>query len=142
MTNSPQHQMQLLQDRVGLKAASYLTLGAEQLPYDITERLRAARVQALSVRKVVAKVQVASSVNRNGGGTLTWGFGDGSDLWSRMASVVPLIALVLGLLAINAYNSEHRAKELAEVDSALLTDELPPAAFADAGFSQYLASNR
>jgi hypothetical protein len=33
---------------------------------------------------------------------------------------------------------EDRANELAEVDTALLTDDLPPSAYADPGFVQFL----
>jgi hypothetical protein len=33
---------------------------------------------------------------------------------------------------------DDRANELAEVDSALLIDDLPPAAYADPGFLQFL----
>jgi hypothetical protein len=56
MTNSLQKRADILQDRFGLKTASYLSAGAADLPYDISERLRAARVQAVSSRKV-AKTQ-------------------------------------------------------------------------------------
>jgi hypothetical protein len=33
---------------------------------------------------------------------------------------------------------DDRANELAEIDSALLIDDLPPAAYADPGFLQFL----
>jgi uncharacterized protein DUF3619 len=51
MTNSLQKRADILQDRFGLKTVSYLSAGAADLPYDISERLRAARVQAVSKRK-------------------------------------------------------------------------------------------
>ena len=73
---------------------------------------------------------------------MSWGSGDGWNWWRRVGSVVPLIALVAGLLAINSFQGDNRAQELAEVDSALLTDELPPAAFADPGFNQFLKAAR
>ena len=56
--------------------------------------------------------------------------------------MLPLIALVAGLLAINAFQNDNRAQEVAEVDSALLSDELPPAAFTDPGFVQFLKTGR
>jgi len=46
--------------------------------------------------------------------------------------------LVFGLIAINVIQDDKRANELAEIDAALLTDDLPPAAYADPGFSQFL----
>ena len=142
MTNSFEKTADTLQNRFGLKAASYLSAGSADLPYDISERLRSARVQALSMRKMV-KTQTAGNVLTVGNSVaLSWGGGDGFGWWSRIGSVLPLIAMVVGLLAINSIQNENRAKEIAEVDVALLTDELPPAAFADPGFVQFLKITR
>lgn len=137
MTHSPQKRIEILQDRYGLKTAAYLSAGAADLPYDISERLRAARAQAVAMRKV-AKVQAARAATTRAGSTLTWGSDEGFSLWSRIGSVLPLIALVVGLLAINSLQTDNFVQELAEVDSALLTDELPPDAFSDPGFVQFL----
>jgi Protein of unknown function (DUF3619) len=142
MINSPQKRVAILQDRYGLKTASYLSAGASDLSYDISERLRAARVQAVSKRKI-AKMEFAGSVFSAGrSASLSWGSDDGLSWWARIGSVVPLIALVVGLLAINSIQSDNRDQEVAEVDAALLTDELPPAAFADPGFIQFLKTTR
>jgi Protein of unknown function (DUF3619) len=142
MTNSLQHRSEVLQDRFGLQVAARLSAGTAALPYDVSERLRAAREQAISRRKLV-RVQTASAVQTNGGSaTLTMGGDDGDSLWNRVASFMPLIALVLGLLLINMVQNENRAREVAEVDSALLTDDLPPAAYADPGFAQFLKAGQ
>lgn len=142
MTNSLQKRAASLQDRYGLKTASYLSAGAANVSHDISERLRAARFQAVSKRKI-AKIQTSGSVvNAGGSAALTWGSDDGLSWWARIGSVVPLIALVVGLLAINSIQSDNRDQEVAEVDVALLTDELPPAAFADPGFIQFLKATR
>ncbi len=138
--NSPQKRADILQDRFGLKAASYLSAGAAELPHDISERLRVARSQAVAKRKIV-RLEPAAQVIGNGG-SATLGWGGGVSWWARIGSVVPLIALVVGLLAINSIQNDNRAQELAEVDAALLTDELPPAAFADPGFVQFLKTSR
>jgi hypothetical protein len=139
MTNSLQHQAEVLQDRYGLRVAARLSTGAAELPHDISERLRAARVQAVAQRKIV-KVRAAATVVASGGAAaLTFG-DEGLNLWSRLAAALPLIALVAGLIAINVVQNENRAREVAEVDAALLTDDLPPAAYADPGFLQYLKS--
>lgn len=132
----------ILQDRFGLRAVSYLSAGTAELPHDISERLRSARVQAVSQRKIVI-TQAAGGIVHSGGSTaLTWGSGEGWSWWGRIGSVVPLIALVAGLLVINSFQSDNRTQELAEVDAALLTDDLPPAAFADPGFVQFLKTGR
>ncbi len=138
MTNARLNRTAVLQDRQGLKLASYLSLGADELPHDISERLRVARVQALAQRKIT-KLKSAHTVMANGGSAaLTWGQDEGLSLWGRIGSILPLIALVVGLLLINSMQDDNRARELAEVDVALLTDVLPPAAFADPGFIQFL----
>ncbi len=144
MTNSLQNRHDILQERFALKAASYLSAGAADLPYEISERLRAARVQAVAKRKV-GKVQAAGGIVHSGPGSasLLWGgSGDGLGWWGRIGSVMPLIALVVGMLTINSIQNDNRAQEIAEVDAALLVDDLPPAAFSDPGFVQFLKTNR
>jgi len=142
MTNSLQNRADILQERFALKAASYLTAGTVDISYEISERLRAARAQAVAKRKIALTRTAGSVVSTGSGAALTWGSNDGMNWWSRIGSVVPLIALVVGLLTINSVQSDNRAREVAEVDSALLTDELPPAAFADPGFVQFLKASR
>ena len=142
MKNLRQERAAVLQDRFALKTVSYLSAGTTGLPHDISERLRSARVQAVSQRKVVHSQTAATLVGSGATAAMSWGSGDGWNWWRRVGSVVPLIALVAGLLAINSFQGDNRAQELAEVDSALLTDELPPAAFADPGFNQFLKAAR
>jgi hypothetical protein len=50
------------------------------------------------------------------------------------------LVLASGLLVIDSLQDEQRVLELADVDSALLTDDLPPAAYLDVGFAQFLKS--
>jgi hypothetical protein len=140
MTHSLQHQAEILRDRYGLKLVARLSEGSAELPHDLSERLRVARLQAVSRRKVVrvGQTRLASSVSGSGSAA-TLSFGDeGWNLWGRLASALPLITLVVGLVAINVIQNDNRANEVAEVDAALLTDDLPPAAYTDSGFVQYL----
>ena len=142
MTNSLQHRIDILQDRYALKLTARLSQGAADVPYDISERLRAARVQAVAKRKV-GSAQMAGGVVGNGmSAALTWGSADGIGFWGRLGSVLPLVALVVGMFTINWIQNDNRAKEVAEVDAALLIDDLPPAAFSDPGFLQYLKTDR
>lgn len=142
MNHSLRQKTERLEDRFGLKAGAYLSSGTLELPRDISERLRAAREQALSVRKV-AKLQTASQVVHNGSSAaLTWNTEEHLGWWGRIGTILPLVALVVGLLAINSIQNDNRTQELAEVDAALLTDVLPPAAFADPGFVQFLKASR
>ncbi len=127
------------QDQFGRRIAARLDAGADELPHDISERLRAARVQALARRQV--GLQAAQSISATAGqATLTGG--EHVSLWRRLASVLPLLVLAAGLVTIHVIQNERRASEVAEVDAAILTDELPPAAYADPGFVQFLKSDR
>ena len=103
MTNATYLQREAQMDRFGLKVASQL----DDLPlaHDISERLRIARQQALAQRKVAvaAQMQMAGSVSLSGSAAvLGGGDANGSDWFSRILGTVPLIALAIGLIAINA----------------------------------------
>jgi hypothetical protein len=128
------------QDDFGLRVAARLNSASLDLPHDISERLRAARTRALAARlKTQTRVQTSSGmVNQNGVALLNFGRDEGLNMWSRLASLLPLIALVAGLALIQNTMDDDRANELAEVDSALLVDDLPPSAYADPGFLQFL----
>ncbi len=141
MTYSPRYQADTLQDRLGFKLAARLSEGTSALPHDISERLRAARVQAVSQRKRV-RLQAAPAVVSAGNGAALLLGDEGPGIWGRMAAFLPLVALVAGLLLIDTIQNESRAQEVAEVDAALLTDDLPPSAYTDPGFMQFLKSSR
>jgi hypothetical protein len=130
------------QDQFGRRLAARLDAGAAQLPHDLGERLRAARMQAVARRKVSSlQTAPAGAVSVSAGGQATLGGGDDRiSLWQRVASALPLIVLLAGLVTINVVQNERRAREVADVDAALLIDDLPPAAYADPGFVQFLKS--
>jgi hypothetical protein len=135
MTTTDPLRAQTRADRFGHAVAQRLAAGTDEMPYEVRERLRAARVRALAARKQPE----ASPIPLGRGGSATLGLGERS-WFNRIASVVPLVVLAAGLVVIHNIQTERRTTELAEVDSALLTDDLPPAAYADPGFLQYLES--
>jgi hypothetical protein len=59
-------------------------------------------------------------------------------LFGRMSVIVPLLALVAGLAGIYQYEEQQRIAEMAELDAAVLSDELPLTAYLDDGFNAYL----
>lgn len=126
-------------DRVGQAFARRLNEHATDLPHDISERLRAARMQALAQRKR-EPVKVLAPQWATAGGPEMGLSGEGLNLWSRLASVLPLIVLLFGLASIHVFQNEHRTNELATLDTELLTDDLPPAAYTDPGFLVFLKS--
>jgi hypothetical protein len=128
------------QDQFGRRVAARLDAATLELPHDIAERLRAARTQAIAQRKTAA-LQSARSVQVSANGEATLGGDERTGWWHRLASALPLIVLLAGLVTIHVVQNEQRARDLAEVDAALLTDDLPPAAYADPGFVQFLKTN-
>jgi hypothetical protein len=139
MTNLQPEPPELMQDRFGRRVAARLSAGTATLSYETSERLRAARVQALAARKAVS-LQTAPAFFRSGSAA-TLAFGQVPSLWRRIASAVPLVVLAAGLVVINVVQNDRRASEVAEVDAALLTDDLPPQAYADPGFIQFLKTS-
>ena len=129
--------LELLADRQGLRLAAQLSPAARDLPHQVTEHLRAARERALASRKLQP---VRSEPVYNLGASLVLSGGNEESMgWlGRLSSGLALLLLVVGMLSISEAQNELRARELAEVDLALLTHELPPAAFADPGFLQFL----
>ncbi|BDT68028.1 hypothetical protein os1_22090 [Comamonadaceae bacterium OS-1] len=146
MTQLQSTTMLSAQDRFARNVTARLSEGSAILPHDISERLRIARMQALAHRKQVV-MRSATVVASQGGGTAALTFGgqhgsDGPSWWTRFAAALPLVALVAGLLTIYVVQNDMRADELAEVDTALLTDDLPTAAYTDPGFVEFLKANR
>jgi hypothetical protein len=58
--------------------------------------------------------------------------------WRKLVSALPLLILALGFVAIQDTLMEHQIQAAAEVDAALLSDDLPPQAYADPGFAEFL----
>ncbi|MBS0392542.1 MAG: DUF3619 family protein [Comamonadaceae bacterium] len=145
-TTEPTMQASQAADAYARRLAARLTHGNADLPYDITERLRAARMQALAQRKrplllPERKTATATQVIANGSTAALGGWGrEGGNWWRALVSAVPLTALVIGLFFVDTAQDNATATEIAEVDSALLTDDLPPSAYADPGFAQFLKS--
>ena len=125
-----------LQARFGLRVAARLSERSQELDADVTERLRFAREKALerarAVRAAEAPSQVA--VTRTGAAI----FGGGSGWWLKIASVLPAVALIAGLVLIQRWQDNAQVAVAAEVDAALLSDDLPPKAYSDAGFAEFL----
>lgn len=104
--------------------------------HDVGQRLRVAREQALSrARHARAPVSAAASgVVRSGGSAAL----AGPPWWLRVASLAPLLLLTAGLVLIERLNNHEQISAAAEIDAVLLADELPPAAYSDPGFGEFL----
>jgi hypothetical protein len=131
--NEPTDAVSAAETHFGARIAARLEEGSLDLPRSIAERLRAGRMQALAKRRVT-ELQLAPVLAGSQNATETMGPG----FWTRASALLPFLALVLGLVTIAALQDQERAYELAEVDAELLTTDLPPTAYTDPGFLQYL----
>ncbi len=113
---------------MGLKVRQLLDSGAHSVDDSIAERLRAAREHALDHQRVgVARLRLTGT-----GGTLS------IHAFSRSARAFAAVAaLCMGMAFTYYWNELETADENAEVDSALLADELPIDAYTDQGFTAW-----
>ncbi|MEO7150827.1 MAG: DUF3619 family protein [Burkholderiaceae bacterium] len=130
-----------LQNRLSLRIAARLSEQTASLGPDVGERLRFARDRALqAAREARLRSAPAASVSVTAGGTAL--LGGGPSWWVRLGSALPLIALVAGLLLIQRSHVNAQIATAAEIDAVLLADDLPPTAYSDAGFVEFLKSPR
>jgi Protein of unknown function (DUF3619) len=153
-------QVEALEARFALRLTARLDDSSESLGHEVSERLRVARMQAVAAARharatqhVVAPAtaplrapqwQLASAPSAG-----SPGFGrhidhgrrldDKPTGWGwRIASALPIIALVAGLWGIHWWQRQQQVDAAADIDMALLADDLPPAAYADPAFEEFL----
>lgn len=130
-----------LEARFAHRVAARLTEQSSNVSADISERLRFAREQALE-RAHAARPATAAQPVVLGRGSAALGGRGGWGWWNRLALALPLVALVGGLVLIQNAHDDEQIAAAAEVDAALLSDDVPPAAYADAGFVEFLKTPR
>ncbi len=135
-----------LMARFGRRIAAALSEHqTQQARHDIDERLRFAREQALARARETRRLSPAPAlaIGSAGAATLVAGSGDdGTPWWLRLSSLLPLAVLLAGLLLIDHHYTRSQIEAAAEVDAALLADDLPPEAYSDPGFVEYLKNTR
>ena len=110
----------------------------DALPESTTDRLAAARARALARKKPDAAP--ARQPARRPWFDLS-ALLSGATL-SRVAVAVPMLALVIGMGGVYQHEQQERLAELADIDAAVLADELPLTAYLDTGFNAYLESQQ
>ena len=124
--------------------------GTEQLPYRVLERLAArARRRCRGSRPPQAPPPVphppappASSPPPSPRQECARRKNPAPLWWRVAATAIPLLLLLAGLFVVDTVQQEQSVAELAEVDSALLTDDVPLVAYADHGFGVYIKNTR
>jgi hypothetical protein len=136
-TRSHRVDLDALQTRFALRVVSRLSEQSQRLPHDLSERLRVAREQAVvRARQVRLAQPVAAPALQVSQGSIA--LGQPPSMWLRLASALPLMLLVVGLVLIQHLHSQAEIHAAADVDAALLADDLPPEAYGDPGFVVFL----
>ena len=109
-----------------------LDQGSANLDRKVLTRLYEGRQEALRHQAVpVAALSLA-------------GIGQGIDhfviepLHAHYRGLLAVVALMIGAMGVQFWQNSQTAAELAEIDSALLSDEVSPGAYIDQGFLEWL----
>ena len=110
----------------------------DNLPASAADRLASARKIALSRKKPDA---LRVRINRLAIAGQFGGFLQERMSWlGRLGVMTPLLAGALIFVGLYEFEHEQRIAELAELDVAVLADDLPVSAYVDQGFNAYLAT--
>lgn len=124
-----------------------LNEGADSVSYKASLRLEKARQMAVARARGGAALARPATVRLPALQLATVGNapidapGSSGGLWGWLRGaglVAPLLALAVGFVAIYEWHSRQFIAELADVDFAVLLDEAPIGAYADAGFGAML----
>lgn len=110
------------------KIRQLLNQGASELDPGTQKKLQAARQQALAHQKIPAAGLSLAGVGHFASDVLL----------PQARTLVALVALAMGVVGTYYWNSFQQAAENEEIDSGLLSDELPINAYLDHGFSAWL----
>jgi hypothetical protein len=119
----------------GYHVRQALNEAAQRLDYRTTHRLEQARAAALARHRAPA-VSWQPVAQTAGAGVL--GAGTMGSWLRGLGVVTPLVALIIGFVGIYQWQEQRRISELADLDFAVLLDEVPIGAYADKGFSVLL----
>lgn len=111
----------------GYKVRQVLNQGTGRLNRKIGDRLHEARQAALG------RYQPVSQLGLAGIGQAT-----GNVVYPHLRTVAAVLALTVGAVGSYYWNMFQQAADNEDIDSALLSDELPPSAYLDRGFQAWL----
>lgn len=108
-----------------------LDASCKEIPADIAARLNVGVQEALQRQKVAT-----SRLSLAGFGSM-----DTTNLLRPARIAVSVLAMLAGMMGSYYWNSYQNAEDNIEVDTALLSDELPMDAYTDQGFRAWLEHN-
>lgn len=108
----------------------------DDLPENISAKLANARAKAIKRKKKSMPLyvsffqQIFAGVSSGTSGNVSW--------TNRLGLSLPILVLVVGMAGIFHHEQQRQIREIADIDIAVLSDELPPSAYADNGFRTYI----
>ena len=122
----------------GYRIRQALNEGLESLDYRTTYRLGKAREAALARQAGHPTEVVWAARPQIAGGPAVE---DEHAGWlHRLGLVAPLLAVIIGFVGIYEYQESRRISELADMDFAVLLDDVPIETYADKGFGTLLST--
>lgn len=118
------------EERYAYRVRQALNHGLKDITPAASRRLEAARHLALSKQKVAAPQMALAGASHP-----AFSFGAHAP---HLKQILSIVALLLGMWISFYWHSVQYVTELEEVDSALLADDLPPEAFLDNDFFEWL----
>ena len=113
------------------KIRQHLNRGVHDLRPETLDRLAVARAAALACQKQA----VTNPVLATAGNIFSFSF---SNL--RVSQILAAITVLLCAFYSTYWIADQRVQELGQIDSAILSDDLPIGAFTDKGFAAWLNS--
>jgi hypothetical protein len=118
------------EERYAYRIRQTLNYGLKNISPAASRRLEAARHQAIARQKLAAPQLAMVGAGASSFRT--------SAYIPYLKQILAVMALLLGMWISFYWHSVQYVTELEEVDSALLTDDLPPDAFLDSDFFEWL----
>jgi hypothetical protein len=123
------------ENEFGYRVRQALNEATQRLDYRTTYRLEQARSAALARHRNPGARPAWAPVPLAAGGPSF----DGGSNWLRgLGLVAPLVAMVIGFIGIYQWQEDRRISEMADLDFAVLIDEVPIGDYADKGFGVLL----
>jgi Protein of unknown function (DUF3619) len=128
-----------METRFARRVSARLSENLARDSHDIDARLRFGREKAVA-RALELHPQLALPAGevQVGQAAALRGPGRGSRWRSGLAALVPLLVLLGGLALIQWQQTQVQIEVAVDIDEQLLADDLPPAAYTDPGFLEFL----
>ena len=127
------------ENEFGYRIRQALDEGLARLDYRTTYRLQQARETALARQRTGVPAPAWVPALQTAGGHPV----DGERIsWlARLGLAAPLLAVAIGFVGIYEHQESRRISELADIDFAVLLDDVPLETYADKGFGALLKAS-